>query len=179
MRRMRGGAQTCALLLPLLGAACAAANITPPQVAVDDVRLIGIGVEQSRFAVSLCVTNPNPSALSFRHVTSTIDVAGSPLASGASDEAVVLPAMASTEVPFTFAVTPDHLDNQVMSILRSGQIQYRVHGTVTIAGLLGIPIPYSRAGQMDLLSTGLQLAATDRTVVSSACMAHPAPFQPS
>ena len=138
---------------------CALATATPPSVDVMDVRLVGIGLTEQRLAVTLCVTNPNANELVFRHVTADLDVSGAPLAAGVSDVPVRLPPLASTTVPFTVVTTVQNIGPQLLGVIRSGTVNYRVHGTVALEGALGITLPYSRSGRFDPLAGGLDLAA--------------------
>ena len=153
-RRLNAGAA----LLTLAVAGCALATATPPSVDVMDVRLVGLGLTEQRLAVTLCVTNPNKIDLNFRRVTADLDVSGQPLATGASDLAVRLPPLSSTPVPFTVVTTVQNLGPQLLGILNTGSVDYRVHGFVSLEGALGITLPYSRSGRLDPVADGLRLA---------------------
>ena len=153
--RFRHGAAVLALSM----AGCALATATPPQVDVIDVHLVGLGLTEQQLAVTLCVTNPNKISLDFKRVTADLDVSGAPLATGRSDLAVQLPPLSSTAVPFTVATTVQNLGPQLLGILNTGRVEYRVHGFVTLTGALGITLPYSRSGQLDPVADGLRLAS--------------------
>ena len=126
-------------LVALLCSGCALVTATPPQVEVAAVGLRSAGLLDQVLAVTLCVTNPNSSELSFRRITVDVDAEGSPLAAGVSDTAVRLPPGSSVLVPFT--------------VVRTGALDYRLHGTVTL-DTLGITVPFSRGGRLDLLASG-------------------------
>lgn len=160
-----------AALLALTVTGCALATATPPSVDVMDVHLVGLGLTEQQLAVTLCVTNPNKIALDFRRVTADLDVSGAPLAAGQSDLAVQLPPLSSTPVPFTVVTTVQNLGPQLLGILNTGSVDYRVHGTVTLTGALGITLPYSRSGRLDPVTDGLRLA--DPAPAPSPCMAPP------
>ena len=147
-----------AALLALSITSCALASATPPQVDVMDVHLVGLGLTEQQLAVTLCVTNPNKISLDFKRVTADLDVSGAPLATGQSDVAIQLPPLSSTAVPFTVVTTVQNLGPQLLGILNTGRVEYRVHGTVTLTGALGITLPYSRSGQLDPVMDGLRLA---------------------
>ena len=164
-----------AKLLALTVTGCTLASATSPSVDVMDVHLVGLGLTEQQLAVTLCVTNPNKIALDFKRVTADLDVSGTPLASGQSDVAVQLPPLSSTPVPFTVVTTVQNLGSQVLGILNAGSVEYRVHGTVTLTGSLGITLPYSRSGRLDPVMDGLRLAnsASDSAGASSRCAAPP------
>ena len=132
---------TLLLLTTLAGCALGPAN--PPTVQVQDVRLTGLGLLQQDLAVTLCVTNPNDTEIAFRRVTADLDVSGAPLAAGVSDLGVRLPPHASTAVPFTVATTVQNIGPQLLGVLQSGVLDYRIHGTVTLQ-TLGLTLPYAR-----------------------------------
>ncbi len=136
-----------------------------------DVQLTAIGLTEQQLAVTLCVTNPNASDLAFRRVSADIDVSGAPLAAGVSDLAVRLPPNASTVVPFTVVTTVRNLGPQLLGVLRTGSVDYRIHGTVTLAGSFALTLPYSRSGRLDPLATGLGLAMKATDPAPSRCNA--------
>ena len=136
-----------------------------------DVRLTAIGLTEQQLAVTLCVTNPNQSELSFSQIATALDVAGSPLANGLSDVPVHLPPLASAAVPFTVVTTVRNLGPQLGAIFRSGQVDYRLHGSVSLQGGLALTIPYSRSGRLDLLASGLGMALSPTEAQPSRCAA--------
>ncbi len=140
-------------LVALLCSGCALVTATPPQVEVAAVGLRSAGLLDQVLAVTLCVTNPNRSELSFRRITVDVDAEGSPLAAGVSDTAVRLPPGSSVLVPFTVVSTTRNLGPQLLGVVRTGALDYRLHGTVTL-DTLGITVPFSRGGRLDLLASG-------------------------
>ena len=151
----------------LLAAGCALAAATPPEVEVADVELRGLGLLDQTLGVTLCVSNPNTTELSFRRVTVALEAASAPLAEGASDTAARLPPLASVLVPFTARTTARNLGPQLWNVVRSGGVEYRLRGSVQLDGPLGISLPFSRTGRLGLLAAGARLLA-DRTAVGSA-----------
>lgn len=143
--------------LALLAAGCALAVATPPEVEVADVELRGLGLLDQALGVTLCVSNPNTTELSFRSVTVALEVANAPLAEGASERPVRLPPMASVLVPFTARTTARNLGPQLWDVVRSGGVAYRLRGSVQLDGPLGISLPFSRTGRLGLLAAGARL----------------------
>ena len=155
--------------LMLLVLSCSAADIVSPSVTVDAVQLVAVGLAAERFEVTLCVGNPNRSALSFRRVTTELDVGGERLATGSSELPVLLPPLSSTTVPFAVDLTPENLAAQITDIARTGAIAYRIHGAVYLDGLFGLPVPYGRTGRLDVLSAGIGLVTSNADAEASAC----------
>jgi len=156
-----------AWLVALLCTGCALATATPPQVEVADVQLRGIGLLTQTLGVILCVTNPNASELAFRRLQVMLDTAGSPLAEGTSEAPVRLPPRSSTLVPFTVVSTVRHLGPQLINVLSTGTVEYRVHGSITLDAL-GVTLPFSRSGRFGLLTAGQQLLAAGKGVLADA-----------
>jgi len=146
-----------AAALALLSNGCAVVTATPPQVEVQQVELHDVGLLDLTLGVTLCVTNPNNSELDFRRVTVALDLAGAPLAAGVSATPVRLPPRSSTLVPFEVAATAGNLGQQLMEVLRSGGVDYRMHGGVQLDGALAITLPFGHAGRFNPLSAGQTL----------------------
>jgi len=147
-----------AVLLTALCAGCALVTGSPPQVEVAAVQVRGAGLLDQSLAVTLCVTNPNASELSLRRIAVAVDAEGSPLAEGVSDTPVRLPPGSSVLVPLTVVSTVRNLGPQLLGVISTGALDYRLHGTVTL-DTLGIAVPFSRGGRLDLLTAGPGLLA--------------------
>ena len=163
--------QVAVLAAALLGAGCTLLTATPPQVEVQRVELRGGGLLDQVLAVSLCVTNPNDAELAFRRVAVAVDVSGAPLADSASDSDVRLPPRSSVLAPFTVVVTARNLGPQLLGVLRTGGVDYRMHGTVQLTGALAITLPFSRSGRLDLLTAGGDLLADAAAPTATRCEA--------
>ena len=135
---------------------CALVTAMPPQVEVASVELRGAGLLDQTLGVTLCVTNPNKSELVFRRIAVGVDAEGSPLAEGVSDVVVRLPPSQSVLVPFTVVSTVRNLGPQLLGLARTGAVDYRLHGTVTL-DTLGITVPFSRSGRLGLATAGQQM----------------------
>ena len=169
---MRHPGAAAALAL-LAGPGCALLTATPPTVEVQQVELRGAGLLNQTLGVALCVTNPNDAALDFRRVTMAVDVAGAPLAAGASETAVRLPPRASILVPFMVATTERNIGPQLLGVLRTGGVDYRLRGSVQLAGALAITLPFSRGGRLDLLAAGQGLLADAAAPSGTRCGSAP------
>ncbi len=146
------------LAVALLCSGCALTGATPPQVEVRSVELRGIGLLDQTLGVTLCVTNPNNSELAFRRIRVAVDAAGSPLAAGVSDAPVMLPPYSSALVPFTVVSTVRNLLPQLIGVLSTGALEYRLYGSITL-DTLGLTVPFSRSGRFGLLTAAPALLA--------------------
>lgn len=146
------------ILLPGLCVGCALATATPPQVEVAAVELRGASLFEQVLGVTLCVTNPNSSELAFRRIRVALDASGRPVLKGVSDTAVRLPPGASVLVPFTVVSTVRNIGPQLLSVVQTGSLDYRLRGSITL-DTLGITVPFNRNGRLDLASAGPELLA--------------------
>ena len=122
-------ASRAAACLACIAAGCTLLTATPPRVAVRLVELRSVGLLTQQLAVELCVNNPNSASLDFRGVTAAVDAEGSALAEGTSEAAVLLPPRSSTLVPFQVVTTVRNLGPQLLGVLRTGSVDYRIHET--------------------------------------------------
>lgn len=158
-----------AWLAVLLCAGCALATATPPQVEVASVRLRDVGLLDQTLDVTLCVTNPNAPELAFRRIQVAVDAAGSPLAAGTSEAPVRPPPQLSGLVPFAVVSTVRNLGPQLLGVLGTGAVEYRVHGSITLDAL-GRAVPFSRSGRLGLLTAGRKLLTDAIAPASLRCM---------
>ena len=164
----RGPAIASLAATSLVIGGCAFSGETPPTVTVADVRLTGLGLLDEAALLTLCVTNPNSSALSFSKVHFTLDVADARLADGVNEVPVRLPPKQSTLVPFVVATTVRNVGSQLASTLGTGRAVYRISGAVAFSAF-PIPIPFSKDGSLSLLNAGLTLAAAGEFPAPTAC----------
>ena len=158
-----------ASFLLLAAAGCSLMTATRPQVDVRSVVLRGAGLLDQALDIELCVSNPNDSALNFRRVTAGVEVGGAALAEGASETAVLLPPRSSTLVPFQVVTTVRNLGPQLVGVLQTGSVDYRIHGTVQLTGAVGITIPFSHRGRFGLLAAGQDLLTDAATSQHTRC----------
>ena len=84
-------------------------------------------------------------------------MAGTPLAESVSEVPVRLPPRSSVLVPFKVATTVRNLGPQLLDVVRTGGLDYRVRGRVQLDGALSITVPFSRRGRLDLVAAGMRL----------------------
>ena len=133
------------IALTLAPAGCSLVTQSPPQVDVANVALTSIGLFNQSFLVTLCVTNQNHTSVAFRRVMFMITVADAPLADGATESAVAVPALSSVLVPVAAQTTIRNSPGQLLSTLETGAVAYRLSGVVHLASLPS-GVPFSRAG---------------------------------
>ncbi len=155
--------------LVLLVGGCALATATSPHIGVASVELRSAGLLDQSLDVTLCIYNPNADELAFRRIDVGLDVAGSSLADSVSETAVRLPARQSVLVPFAVATTTRNLIPQLAGILDRGAVPYRLHGSVQLAGSLGLTIPFSRSGLLGPATAGQALLTDLAEPVGNGC----------
>ena len=163
--------RSAALLAPLAGLATACTLLTaaPPSAQVVAVELQSTDLLHPQLQMTLCLTNPNNAALAFQQVRVAMDVAGAPLADTISATPVDLPPHASVLVPFAVALSPGDLGRQLLGVVQTGALDYRVHGTVQLPGAIGLTLPFSRSGRLDLVASTAGLLADAAAPAANRC----------
>lgn len=136
---------------------------------MQQVELRGGGLLDQVLAVALCVANSNDAELAFRQVVVAMNVSGAPLANSASDQGVRLPPRSSVLVPFMVVTTTRNPGSQLLGVLRTGGVDYRMHGTVQLTGALAVTVPFSHSGRLDLLAAGGGLLADAAAPTTTRC----------
>lgn len=123
-----------------------------PVVELKDVRVKGIGLQGGSLDVVLDVYNPNDYRIDASHVTYTVNADSFKVATGEVTKLVTLePKKQNTVVlPVTFSVK--ELQQAAGILLRTGSVDYTVHGDFTLATPFGsLTRPYKSKGRYDSL----------------------------
>jgi LEA14-like dessication related protein len=138
-------------LATALAAGCATIGrqvFEQPVVTFKDVRVSGLGLQGGSLDVLLNVYNPNRFALDATRLTYRLMVDSTQLGTGALDQRFVVQrgdsAVVRLPVQFSFA----GLGAAGRQLLRSGAVNYRVLGDVTVSTPIGnFTRPFDRTGQ--------------------------------
>ena len=128
-------------------------KFTPPRLSIVNVQLEGGDLWEQRLKVRLHVENPNNRALPVKGLEYTLEVAGQPLARGASAASFVVPAMGESE--FDTNVTTN-LAGTLLKLLGRGpdalgqSVEYHLTGKVSLSAGLLRSIPFDERGSVRL-----------------------------
>lgn len=123
-----------------------------PVVTFKDVSVRGIGLQGGALDVVLNVYNPNRFALDATRLTYRVLVDSVPLGTGALDQRFVVQRGDSATVRLPVQFTFSGLGAVGRQLLRSGAVNYRVLGDVTVSTPLGnFTRPFDRTGQFSNL----------------------------
>jgi LEA14-like dessication related protein len=125
-----------------------------PIVNLQDIRVLGLGTSGGQLEVHLSVYNPNDYRLDATRLTYRVFVGDSiGLASGAFDTRATVQADDSTIVKIPVAFTYSGLGAAATQLLRTGAVNYRVAGDVTVGSAIGnFTVPYSATGQFNSMA---------------------------
>jgi LEA14-like dessication related protein len=125
-----------------------------PIVNLRDVRVLGLGTGGGQLEVHLGVHNPNNYRLDATRLTYRVFVGDSVgLASGALDTRTTVQAGDSTIVKIPVAFTYSGLGAAATQLLRTGSVNYRVAGDVTVGSVVGnFTVPYSASGNFNTMA---------------------------
>jgi LEA14-like dessication related protein len=118
-----------------------------PVVTFKDLRVNGLGLQGGSLDVVLSVYNPNRYSLNATRLTYRLMVDSVPLGTGALDQRFVVQRGDSTTVRLPVAFSYAGLGSAGRQLLRSGTVNYRVLGDVTVGTPLGnFTRPFDRTG---------------------------------
>jgi LEA14-like dessication related protein len=158
MRRSVGlrGATLALAFVAAAGGACASLGksvFNEPVVSFKNVQINGLGLDGGSLDVVLNVYNPNGFKLDATRLTYRLLVGDSvPLGQGALDSRFTVQKNDSTEVRLPVTFSYRGLGAAGQQLIRSGTVNYRVQGDVTVATPIGnFTRPYDRTGRFAAL----------------------------
>ena len=123
-----------------------------PVVSFKDLRVNGLGLQGGNIDVMLNVYNPNRFNLNATRLTYRLMVDSVPLGTGALDQRFVVQSGDSATVRLPVSFTYSGLGAAGRQLLRSGTVNYRVLGDVTVGTPLGnFTRPFDRTGHFTTL----------------------------
>lgn len=136
-----------------VGCASLPGGLEAPEVSLVGLEPLPSESLEQRFDVRLRVMNPNDRTLSIDGVDFTLEVNGSRLTRGLTNEEVTIPRLSEAVVSVTATTTVLDLVRQVLSAADAETVSYELHGRVFLADSPGW-LSFSRTGSFDgILST--------------------------
>lgn len=145
------------LALTLTVVACSSlgrAAFQNPVVNLRDVRVLGLGTSGGQLEVQLGVYNPNNYRLDATRLTYRVFVGDSVgLANGSLDTRATVQAQDSTIIKIPVSFTYSGLGAAASQLLRTGAVNYKVAGDVTVGSAVGnFTVPYSASGTFNTMA---------------------------
>ncbi|WP_200386676.1 LEA type 2 family protein [Thiocapsa imhoffii] len=135
-------------LLTLLGCAGLTQPWLEPEVSLTSLRPRQITLEEQSFLIGLRIRNPNDRTLPIKAMTYALSLEGTQIAAGGGTLDRQIPAFGEEEVEVSVTGSASTLAALLPRLLLQAQpAQYRIAGTVTVAGV--VPIPYHYSGEID------------------------------
>ncbi|MCA3245885.1 MAG: LEA type 2 family protein [Tagaea sp.] len=130
-------------------AGCAGVRLEPLDVRLVDLALVeGGGLLEQRLALTLALSNPNPTDVALDGLRVALDVNGEPLARGQSGEGVVVPRLGEARARVIATVSMLDLLPGVLAMTQREGLAYRLSGTAFVAGLGGGRLAFAREGRL-------------------------------
>ena len=125
-----------------------------PVVNLRDVRVLGLGTAGGQLEVQLGVYNPNNYRLDATRLTYQVSIGDNVgLANGALDTRTTVQAGDSTIVKIPVSFTYSGLGAAATQLLRTGAVNYKVAGDVTVGSVVGnFTVPYTASGQFNTMA---------------------------
>lgn len=130
-------------------AACANLRLDPLDVRLVDLApMDGGGLFEQRLALTLALSNPNPSDVSLTGLRVVLDVNGETLARGQTGDGLVVPRLGEARIVVPASVSMLDLLPGFIAMTRREGLDYRLSGTAFVAGLGGGALPFAREGKL-------------------------------
>lgn len=153
LRRLALGAVTLAVVAASGCATLGRGIFEEPVVNFKALRVNGLGATGGSLDIVLSVHNPNGFRLQATQLTYNLMMDSVQIADGLLDEDFVVQSGDSSDVVIPVRFTYAGLGSAGRELLRSGTVNYRVLGDVTVATPLGnFTRPYDRTGRFSPLS---------------------------
>lgn len=129
--------------------ACAGMRLDPLDVRLADLAMAeGGGLLEQRLALTLALSNPNPSDVSISGLRVALEVNGEPLARGQSGESVTIPRLGEARATVIAAISVLDLVPGVIAMTQREGLAYRLSGTAFLGGFGGGSLPFAREGRL-------------------------------
>jgi LEA14-like dessication related protein len=139
-----------ALSLCLWLAACSTLGLQKPQVSLVDIRPAASTLLEQNFTLTLRIQNPNHLPIKAAGLNFTLQVAGQQLASGASNQAIHVPALGDTQIQLQLHTSLVSWLKQLGKVVQGdGKLAYQLEGQ--LLGVQGLAdLPFSSSGEWKL-----------------------------
>jgi LEA14-like dessication related protein len=139
-------------LILLTGCAALQDAITPPEVELSELAIVGVALDRQDFRVGLLIDNPNPLPLPLEQVSFDIRLAGEGVLRGRSTEPMTLPARGQETLRLD--VSSD-LVSSVRRLLALAQgptdaLPYELTGEIALDRPLRRTLPFRTSGEVPL-----------------------------
>jgi len=139
------------LFVVLLGACATSENVVPPKVNLVNIYPgKSLGLFEQQFVVQLRVSNPNNFDIPLDGLSFDMTVNGSHFATGLSNTPVTIPRLSSAVVSVNASASSFDLFRQILNVAESGSVDYKIVGTALLQSVLRGPVPFERAGTLNL-----------------------------
>jgi LEA14-like dessication related protein len=145
------------LALVTVPAGCASL-FEAPEIRLQSVRLVGLGLTGGSLEAGVLVSNPNRYPLRSAQLSYDLELAAvgqtdevwSPLATGQLEREVEIPATDSVVVGIPIEFTWSGVGGAIRSLLERGTFDYRVSGALQLRSPIRRSVPYRRTGTLSL-----------------------------
>jgi len=126
----------------------------PPEISLAGVELVGFGLVEQRFVLSLAIRNPNDVDLSVSALNFELELDAKPFAKGASEKPLVVTRHGEAVLE---VISVSRLTNvlKLMSDARKEgreRLAFRIYGSAEVDGVGRLP--FERTGEIPVLRVG-------------------------
>lgn len=120
-----------------------------PHVSVVNLRPVALQLLEQEYAATLRIQNPNNSTLRIEGLSFKLELNGSPLARGVSNQKVTVPAYGESKIDVTMVSGTLGIIRQIQALEQQKQsLDYRLSGKLSLTGHL-LPLAFEREGTIN------------------------------
>lgn len=127
-------------------------DVIPPRVSLANLELLDSGMLEQRFRITLRVRNPNPFPLPITGFSFDLAVNGQSFADGVNNEATLIPNLGEETVVVDASTSMLQVAQIIMTLPGRDTLAYNIDGQVFLQRTMGISVPFSEAGELNLPS---------------------------
>ena len=137
----------------LAGCALLQRQVSTPEILLNEVTLLEVGLLRQRFRVGIEIRNPNGFDLPIREIRYNIHLEDTELAEGRTTKSLTVPANGSTEAEIEMTTRVTSFASHAERWLQSAQdgLDYRITGSVATDLAFGGRLEFSREGRVPFL----------------------------
>ena len=120
-----------------------------PRVNLADIQVQEVKALETVFQIEIRVLNPNDVPLDIKGINCELEVNGTTLAAGVSDQKRTVPAYGTTTIPMEVYSSVVDILRGVLGLQNKEKLHYRLKGKISVVGGFMVPssIPFDSSGE--------------------------------
>ena len=129
-------------------------RLQAPRVNLADIQVQEVKVLETVLQIEIRVINPNDVPLDIKGIDCELEVNGTTLAAGVSDQKRIIPAYGTTTIPMKVYSSVVDILRGVLGLQNKEKLHYRLKGKISVEGGFMVPssIPFDSQGEFSFFA---------------------------